>query len=80
MNGSSNPNQPRPEQSFQNLDDADDEEDEDEALAKKQETELLKSEETGQNWLLRHLKTHLENVPESLLTDFIMQQVNFLLK
>ncbi|KAI6218164.1 hypothetical protein M3Y99_01726700 [Aphelenchoides fujianensis] len=30
--------------------------------------------ETGQNWLLRHLKQLLEDVPENTLTEFVMQQ------
>lgn len=66
--------QPKPENSFQNaLDDAD-AEDNDE-FENRQAAELLKPEETGQNWLLRHLKFHLENVPETILSEFIMQQV-----
>lgn len=68
--------EPRPEHSFQNLaDDADNEDNGDEELANRQAAELLKPEETGQNWLLRHLRSHLENVPELILTDFVLQQV-----
>ncbi|KAI6194948.1 hypothetical protein M3Y96_01179200 [Aphelenchoides besseyi] len=34
----------------------------------------IEPEETGQNWLLRHLRTLLDDVGESTLSDFLMQQ------
>lgn len=64
--------EPHPEQSFQQNEDDADEED---ALAARQAQEFLKQEETGQSWILRHLRSHLKNVDEKMLTGFIMQQV-----
>jgi hypothetical protein len=68
--------EPRPERSFnQHEGDADAEDNEEEALGDRQVSDPLKAEENAQNWLLRHLKSYLENVPEVVLNDFIMQQV-----
>lgn len=74
MNEIPNYQQPRPEHSFQNIADDADAEDNDE-IGNRQTAELLKPEETGQNWLLRHVKSYLENIPESIIEEFVMQQV-----
>ncbi|KAI6218222.1 hypothetical protein M3Y99_01720400 [Aphelenchoides fujianensis] len=64
--------QPQPEEATDG-NDAEDEaasEDEQQRAAAGAEPET----ETGQNWLLRHFKQLLEDVPENTLTEFVMQQ------
>lgn len=76
MNESTHYQEPRPEHSFNQNEDADIEDNNDEGhLVDRQASDPLKAEENAQNWLLRHLKSYLENVPEIVLSDFIMQQV-----
>lgn len=79
--------EPRPERSFNQDADVEDNE---ENVGDRQVSDSLKPDENAQNWLLRHLKSYLENVPgkvaqipqvwchvycsEPILNEFIMQQ------
>jgi hypothetical protein len=70
--------QPQPENSFNEDADVEDN-DEEEVNVERKPPELSEPDETGQNWLLRHLRSHLSiNTPDRIITDFVMQQVTVL--